>query len=225
MVREAPAGELVTSKRLSGGEGYVRIASFGTGAAAAVRRGQLDALRQAGAPSAVIDVRATADGTPEEAIAAARLFVASGTIGTRAGRGPERTVTTAASGDGTITIPIVLITSNGTANAAEIFAAALSGNHRADIVGEPTAGMAGVQHLVRLPENRGLWMTSERYLTTDGKPIQENGVRPTVARAGTERPVRRGGAAGDGRPADEPPCNISNRRKPRRDWVFERSLP
>jgi carboxyl-terminal processing protease len=179
LVRETPAGELVTSRRLPGGEGYVRISSFGTGAAAAVRR-QFDALRQAGAPNAVIDVRATADGTPAEAIAAARLFVGSGTIATLAGRGPERTVTTAASGDGSITMPVVLITSDGTANAAEIFAAALSGNHRADIVGEPTAGMAGVQHLVRLPEDRGLWITYERYLTADGKPIQETGVRPTV---------------------------------------------
>ena len=27
-----------------------------------------------------------------------------------------------------------------------------------------------LQHLVKLPENRGLWMTYARYLTADGKP-------------------------------------------------------
>lgn len=179
LVRETPGSDLVTSKRLPSGEGYVRVASFTTGAAAALRR-QLDALRQAGATNAVVDLRDVADGVPEEGITAARLFVGSGTLATLAGRDPERKVTTAGAGDGSMTMPVVLITSNGTASAAEVFAAALLGNHRADVVGEPTAGIAAVQRLVKLPEGRGLWMTSARYLTTDGKPIHENGLRPTV---------------------------------------------
>ena len=40
---------------------------------------------------------------------------------------------------------------------------------------------------MRLPENFGLWMTYERYLTVDGAgPIHEKGLRPTV---GFEIPV------------------------------------
>ena len=35
--------------------------------------------------------------------------------------------------------------------------------------------------LVALPEGRGLWMTYARYLTIDGNPIHERGLRPTVA--------------------------------------------
>jgi carboxyl-terminal processing protease len=180
LVREAPKGDLVSSKRLPGGEGYVRVASFTSGAAAAMRK-QFDALRQGGATSAVIDLRGTADGTPDEGIAAARSFVKAGTLATLAGRGTERTVTSASAGDGSVAMPIVLLVSNGTANAAEIFAAALSGTSRADLVGEPTAGMAAAQHLVKLPENRGLWMTYARYLTTEGKLIHEHGLPPTVA--------------------------------------------
>lgn len=177
--RQATAGDLVTGKRLAGGEAYVRVASFGAGAAAAIRR-QVDGLQQSGAASAVIDLRGTADGAAEEGVAAARLFVASGPLATLAGRGTDKTVTSASAGDGGITIPVVLLTSNGTANAAEIFAAALLGSRRADLVGEPTAGIAGVQQLVKLPEGRGLWMTRARYLTTDGKPIHERGLAPTV---------------------------------------------
>ena len=82
-------------------------------------------------------------------------------------------------------MPVVLLISNGTANAAEVFAAALSGNDRAELVGEPTAGIAALQHLVKLPENRGLWMTYAQYLTVDGKPLHEHGLRPTV---GVEEP-------------------------------------
>jgi carboxyl-terminal processing protease len=179
--RQAPAGDLVSGRRLATGEAYVRVASFGAGAAAGLRR-QLDTLRQSGAASAVIDLRGTADGAPDEGVAAARLFVASGTLSTLAGRdAADRKVTSAGAGDGALTLPVVLLTSNGTANAAEIFAAALAGNRRADLVGEPTAGIAAVQQLVKLPEGRGLWMTYARYLTTDGKPIHEQGIAPTVA--------------------------------------------
>jgi len=185
LVREAPKGDLVTSRRLPGGEGYIRVVSFESGAAAAIRK-QIDAVRQAGATSAIIDVRGIADGTVDEGIAAARHFVKSGPLATRAGRAPaDKTITSASATDGAVTMPIVLMVSNGTANAAELFASALSSNGRADLVGEPTAGIAAVQHLIKLPESRGLWLTYARYLDKDGKPIHERGLAPTV---GVEEP-------------------------------------
>jgi carboxyl-terminal processing protease len=181
LVREAAKPELVTSKKLPGGEGYVRIVSFAGGTPAALRR-QMDALRQSGVTSAVVDLRGIADGAAEDGIAAARIFVSSGTLATLAGRNPSSPViTSAGSGDGAVTLPVVLLVSNGSANAAEVFASALVANHRADLVGEPTAGIAAVQHLVKLPENHGIWMTYARYLASDGKPIHERGLRPTVA--------------------------------------------
>ncbi len=115
-------------------------------------------------------------------------------------------------------MPIVLLVSNGTANAAELFAAALSENQRADLVGEPTAGMAAVQHLLKLPENRGLWMTYARYLTNDGKPIHEHGLRPTVA---VEEPTV---AFGDAPPAtDDALAKAVDRLKSRKSRVIRRA--
>ena len=87
----------------------------------------------------------------------------------------------AQAGDGRLTLPVVLLVSNGTAGAAEVFAAALNGNGRGDLVGEPTAGLAAEQRLVALPEERGLWMTYARYLALDGEPIHERGLRPNLA--------------------------------------------
>jgi len=180
LVRETVAGDLVTSKRLPGGEGYVRVSSFGTGAAAQLRK-QIDAVKSAGADRAIIDLRGTADGAIDEGIAAAKLFIKSGPIATLAGRGSQKTVTSAGSGDGAITLPVVLLVSDGTANAAEVFAAALQGAKRAELVGEPTAGLAALQKLIPLPEGRGLWLTYARYLAADGNPIHERGLRPDVA--------------------------------------------
>lgn len=180
LVREVPAGAAVTTTRMPSGPALVRVASFGEGTATALGTA-FDGLQKAGVPGAVIDLRGTADGPVEEGIAAARLFVKSGTLAIGAERGQPRATTSAGSGDGRISLPVVLLVSNGTAGASEVFAAALNGNSRADLVGEPTAGLAAAQRLVALPEGRGLWMTYARYLALDGEPIHERGLRPTVA--------------------------------------------
>jgi carboxyl-terminal processing protease len=177
LVREAAPAERVTSRKLATGEGYIRVESFSTGAADALRK-HADAMKQAGASGLLIDLRGTADGPLDEGIAAARLFVKAGTIATLAGRGTDKTITAAQPGDGAITMPVVLLTTNGTANAAELFASALQGTKRAALVGEPTAGIAALQHLVTLPENHGFWLTYARYLEASGTPIQDHGLKP-----------------------------------------------
>jgi carboxyl-terminal processing protease len=178
LTREPLSTERVTSRKLPSGQTLVRISSFGDGAVAALKS-EVEALGDAGKAGLAIDLRGTADGTPDDGIAAARLFVKSGTLAVLAGRkGAERKEFTAAAGDGVFTMPVVLMVSNGTANAAEVFAAALSRNKRTTLVGEPTAGIAAVQRLVKLPEGHGLWMTYARYLKADDKPLHEQGLMP-----------------------------------------------
>jgi carboxyl-terminal processing protease len=179
LVREVPTGPAVKSTTVSG-VAHVRVSTFDATAAGALASA-FERLAKAGTPGAVIDLRGVADGTPEDGIKAARLFVKSGTLAVRAGRSGAPVRSTAADGDGAITMRVVLLVSNGTANAAEVFAAALVGNKRAELVGEPTAGIAGSQKLVPLPHGYALWMTHERYMTTDGaKPIHDEGLTPAV---------------------------------------------
>jgi carboxyl-terminal processing protease len=84
-------------------------------------------------------------------------------------------------GDGAIALPVTILVTTGTSGAAELFASALEGNKRADLIGERTLGRAGIQKLVRLPDGRGLWLTYARYLTPDGEIIQGKGLNPDVA--------------------------------------------
>ena len=163
LIREAPAGPSATSKMI-GDVAHVRISTFDSTVPATLRT-IFETLESSKAAGAVIDLRGIADSDLEAGIAAARPFVKSGTIAVRAMRKGDPVKTEAGAGDGAITMPVVLLVSNGTANAAEVFAAALQGNKRADLVGEPTAGLAGVQQLVKLPQGYGLWLTSERYMT------------------------------------------------------------
>jgi carboxyl-terminal processing protease len=169
----------VSSRLLPDGEAYVRVSSFGPGTAAAIGE-RIDALGPSARRGVVIDLRGTADGSAVEGIAAARHFVRDGTLAVLTERDGDETITETRSGDGALTMPVVLLVSNGTANAAEIFAAALAGNDRAELVGAPTTGLAGLQRLVRLPEGHGLWMTYARYVTVDREPIHARGLTPDV---------------------------------------------
>jgi carboxyl-terminal processing protease len=170
--------------------GVVRVQSFsaavaGGGTAAALRH-QVESLQKAGANALIVDIRGVADGTYEEAIKAAQVFVGSGVIATRAGRdAAAKEDISSTSGPAASRIRVVVLQDFGTSGPAEVFAAALAGTKRAELVGERTAGLAAEQRLVRLPENYGLWMTYRRYYTLPqasepSTAILEHGVKPDV---------------------------------------------
>ena len=180
LVREKASGPAVTSRLIDGDVGYLRIVTFRAGAADELRKSAAD-LAKTGAKSLLVDLRRTAEGPIDSGIAAARLFVKSGTVAVKAGRTKEDRVTIAArSEDAVIDLPVTLLVTTGTSGAAEVFVAALDGNKRADIVGERTLGRAALQKLVSLPENRGLWLTYSKYLTPGGDPIHGRGIEPDV---------------------------------------------
>ncbi len=203
LVREKPPTQVVSGRVLAPQIGYVRISSFQNGVAEQLSK-QVAELARAGAKSLIVDVRYTAEGPLENGVAAARLFVKSGTLAFKGGReyardkpadakakaSPEkappppdapREPIAAQAGDGAIDLPAQLLITTGTTGAAEVFAAALDGNQRAELVGEATIGRAGIQKLVKLPENRGLWITYARYLTPAGEAIHGKGLKPDVA--------------------------------------------
>ena len=206
LVREKTPGAVVTSKMLPDNLGYIRIAAFGPDAATKLRA-QASELQKTGAKHLIVDVRRTAEGAFDTGIEAARVFVKSGTLAMIAGRDPKATpppstpttsirppdtpikvspeaikeTIAAKAGDGAVTLPVTLLVTTGTSGAAELFAAALDGNNRGELVGERTLGRAGIQKLVRLPDGRGLWLTYARYLTPGGDVIQGRGLVPDAS--------------------------------------------
>jgi carboxyl-terminal processing protease len=180
LVREKPSIAPVSSKMIGTDIGYLRIATFQTPVTDEVRK-QTAALAKQGAKALLIDLRRTAEGPLDNGIATARLFVKSGTLAVKAGRDKaDREPIVAKAEDAAIDLPVTLLVTTGTTGAAELFVAALDGNKRADIVGERTLGRAGLQKLVQLPENRGLWLTYAKYLTPAGDPIHGKGLEPDV---------------------------------------------
>jgi carboxyl-terminal processing protease len=178
VVRDRVGGTEVTTRMAGTDVGYVRISEF-TANSPARLKASFDGLAGTGATRYVIDLRGTARGDLDHGLAAARLFVASGTLGVRKTKTGEDTIA-ARAGDASITAPLVLLVDLGTAGAAELFAAALDGNERADLVGERTLGRAARQQLVKLSDGSGLLLSSTRYLTPASEPIHEKGLTPDV---------------------------------------------
>lgn len=180
LVRETLPPAPVRSRLVPPDAGYLRIAEFGRGTADQLKA-ETAQLAKAGATRWVIDLRGTAFGDVEAGLAAARLFVATGTLAYRLERGKEKDSIAAAAGDGGLTQPVALLTDNGTAGAAELFASALTGNKRATLIGERTLGRAARQRLVRLPDGSGLLLTHLFYLTPTESTIHEKGLMPDIA--------------------------------------------
>lgn len=180
VTREAMSLPDVTGRLLAGNVGYLRIASFGPSVSKAIAA-EAASLSKSGAGSLVVDVRDCATGTYDAGIAAARLFVASGTVAQKEMRGAARQTIAAGSGDGSITLPVVVLVNDGTSGAAELFASGIAGNQRGKLVGEHTLGRAALQKFVRLPDGAAMVVSNGWYLTPAGEPIHEKGLTPAVA--------------------------------------------
>jgi carboxyl-terminal processing protease len=198
LTRENPPAADVTGRIAAPGVGYVRISAVGPKTPDSAKA-QIADLTKAGASSLIVDIRRTSGGALDSGLTLARLFVGNGTLAMRESKGTPRETIAARAGDGSVSLPTVILVDTGTSGAAELFASALLGNQRAELIGEHTIGRAGTQKLVKLPDGSGLWLTTTRYLMPDGNPLHEKGLEPTVAV--DEPDVEFGQAAPSGDPA------------------------
>ena len=179
LTRETLAPSEVSAHVAAPGVGYLRIAAIGPKTVEQVKK-QAGDLTKGGAAKLIVDVRRTAGGALEDGLAVARLFVGKGVLAMREAKGIERQTISAASGDGSITSQMVVLVDVGTSGAAELFAAAISGNQRAELIGEHTLGRAATQKLIKLPDGSGLWLSTVRYSLPAGTPLHGKGLEPTV---------------------------------------------
>ena len=135
----------------------------------------------------VLDLRECGRGPVTEAVAVARLFVPSGTIATLRGQTVSAQVLSAEPSKVVWKGPVSVLIDGTTSGAAEVLASAMVANHRGDVVGERTFGLASEQKLITMDDGSALFLTVANYYNAAGKPILEDGVEPTeVVRAAAE---------------------------------------
>ena len=77
-----------------------------------------------------------------------------------------------------INMPVIILTNENTASSSEILAGALKDLGKAKIVGKTTYGKGVIQQILTLPDDSGLKITTEKYLTPNRTEINEVGIEP-----------------------------------------------
>jgi carboxyl-terminal processing protease len=201
----------------------LRLPSLDAGRADEVRNRLLDAEKQ-GIRKVIVDVRECGRGPVSEAISLARLFVPSGTITTLRGQTVSAQVFSADPKQVVWKNSVSVLIDATTSGAAEVFASAMVANHRGDVVGERTFGLASEQKLITMDDGAALILTVANYYNPGGKSILEEGITPTE----TVRAVPDDADSGDddGAPAPEPQKEpgLGPRPLSPEDPIFHRAL-
>ena len=125
----------------------------------------------------ILDLRSNPGGLLTNAIYISDMLLKGGVIVSTVDRDRYKTTTRARYGQ-VLDKPIVVLINKGSASASEILSGALKDNHRATIVGEQSFGKGLVQEINRLPDEAGMNITIQRYLTPSGQDINKKGIAP-----------------------------------------------
>jgi carboxyl-terminal processing protease len=169
----------VMSRMLADQIGYIRPETLLAGKSADVTAA-VRTLERQGAKGLVLDLRQCAIGTPSEGIALANLFLDKGLISYLLGQRVARQDFHADASKAITSLPLVVTTNRGTADGAEITAAALLDDKRAEVVGERSFGDAAVRRAITLDDGGALILSVAKYYSPSGKAIQDMGVVPSV---------------------------------------------
>jgi carboxyl-terminal processing protease len=186
LVREKLATAKIITAKADPDILVLRLPSLDPGRADEIRVRLQDAEKQ-GIHKVILDVRECGRGPVSEAIAIAKLFVPSGTLTTLRGQTVSTQTFSADPSKVVWKAPVSLLIDATTSGAAEVLASAIVANHRGDVVGERTFGLASEQKLISLDDGAALFLTVANYYNGDGKSILEEGVVPSeVVRASAD---------------------------------------
>jgi carboxyl-terminal processing protease len=157
--------------------GLVQVYDLSAGTTAQVAAAVKE-IEKRGAKRLVLDLRRDGVSADREGIALANLFLGTGTIATLQGQTMPKQSFEADPAKVIFSGPMVVLTNRGTLGAAEIAAAALVDNKRAQVVGERTFGDAAVRKIIRTEDGGAVLLAVAKYYSPLGKAIQDNPVVP-----------------------------------------------
>ena len=137
----------------------------------------------------IVDLRSNPGGLLSNAIYISDYFLNGGIIVSTVDRDGYKENQRALRGSLT-TKPLVVLINKGSASASEIFSGAMKDNHRGVIIGEQSFGKGLVQEINKLPNESGINITIQKYLTPNGTDINKKGITPDIVVELTEENIK-----------------------------------
>ena len=156
---------------------YIRLSSFISRNASKEVKDII--LQNPNKKSFILDLRSNPGGLLSNAIYISDMFLNGGDIVSTVDRDGYKE-TQKASGAILTSKPLVVLLNKGSASASEIFSGAMKDNKRAVLVGTQSFGKGLVQEINKLPNNSGINITIQKYLTPNGTDIHKKGITPDV---------------------------------------------
>jgi len=179
----------VESRTIGDHVGYINVDALSPALVKEVAA-NVQKLQKDGATKLVLDLRNCATGSPEDGIALANLFMKSGRITYLVGQKVPRQNFEADPAKAITALPLAVLTNRGTADAAEVAAAALMDSKRAQVVGERTYGDAAVRRAITMEDGGAIILSVAKYYAPEGgKAIQDTGVTPNNTVSDTDAQV------------------------------------
>ncbi|HCB11299.1 MAG TPA: peptidase S41 [Cyanobacteria bacterium UBA11991] len=166
---------------------YIRLSSFISRNAAKEVRDII--INNPDKKSFILDLRSNPGGLLSNAIYISDMFLNGGDIVSTVDRDNYKE-TQKASNAILTTKPLVILLNKGSASASEIFSGAMKDNKRAVLVGTQSFGKGLVQEINKLPNNAGINITIQKYLTPNGTDIHKKGITPDVKVELTDEEVK-----------------------------------
>jgi len=153
--------------------GFIRLSEFTTNAGKEVTE-SLNNLKSQGAKSIILDLRGNPGGLLSEAVNVANVFIPKGKeiVNTKGKSATVAQAYTALHNAVEPNMPLAVLTSNGSASAAEIVSGAIQDYDRGILVGKKTFGKGLVQGTRQLPYDAQLKLTTAKYYIPSGRCIQ-----------------------------------------------------
>ena len=162
---------------MKGDIAYIRITHFSE------RTGEelspvLEGINQETTTGIILDLRSNPGGLLRAVVDVASYFLEEGVVVDVVDNEGEHTASTVEPGGITTDLFMVVLMDSYSASGSEVLAGALQDYGRAAIAGTRTYGKGSVNILHQLKDGSGLYITTARWLTPNGRPIEGEGIAP-----------------------------------------------
>ncbi|MDA0284077.1 MAG: S41 family peptidase [Planctomycetota bacterium] len=205
-VKSIPVAEIVDVEY---GIGYIELSGFQKTTAEELDAA-LEKLGQQGMNALVLDVRGNPGGLLTAAVSVLDRFIENGVLVSTKGRTGDQNWTYRAHRQGTLNVPLALLTDGDSASASEIVAGAVRDHSRGTIVGRKTYGKWSVQSIFNVGRDTGLRLTTAKFFSPDGHNHSKTGVAPDVL---VEEPVEHNVAWRGNNPEDERDADLERAKE------------